>query len=584
MAKRSVFKGNYRHFKFDKNFAKNIKSIKRSTNWPVVYFLYDKKRLYVGETQDALSRMAQHKKDPNRKSLNEGLLIYSDEFNKSAILDLENQFISHLNAENTRKMLNQNAGQSRYHDYYQKFEYRKVFYDIWDKMYSDKTIDLVKKKIYEIENDEIFKYSPYKQLTDEQFECVTELNKKFADCLKNNKQEIFMIEGAAGTGKTVIALYFLCTLLNLLDNKYDDKDLDLEKDEDFSFEHEILNYIKEKGSFSIAFVEPVESFRKTINKVVKLINGRYSKFKLNVLKASDVLKKEEGYDLIVVDEAHRLKKRTYWYKQNNMNRSYGFNDEANELDWLIKRSNKLLVLFFDKDQKVKNNDVNSSDFDIIRKKSKNICNLKSQLRVNGGNEYIEFIKGLFNNENVKYKIKNEKNKNYYDLKIFDNVDNMFKAILSKNREYNGLCRVFAGYDYEWKTDERKPNSTKYRYDINIDNKYYYKWNRTINDSNFILKDSEKKRVGCIYTCQGYDLNYAGVILGPDIRYDSKESKIVYDPNEFRDYKAKESLSNDETIKIIINQYLILLTRGVYGTYIYCVDKELRNFLKYKIKK
>lgn len=89
-------------------------------------------------------------------------------------------------------------------------------------------------------------------------------------------------------------------------------------------------------------------------------------------------------------------------------------------------------------------------------------------------------------------------------------------------------------------------------------------------------------IGCIYTCQGHDLNYAGVIFGKDITYNPLINKIEYHPDEFIDTYSK-SADIDKTIKNIINAYLVLLTRGVYGTYIYAVDKNLREYIKKLIK-
>ena len=85
----------------------------------------------------------------------------------------------------------------------------------------------------------------------------------------------------------------------------------------------------------------------------------------------------------------------------------------------------------------------------------------------------------------------------------------------------------------------------------------------------------------MYTAQGYDLNYAGVILGPDIYYDVKNKRIEIDVSKHSSRDMIYTKGEDISVakQHIINQYLILLTRGVFGTYIYAVDDNLRDYLK-----
>jgi len=116
--------------------------------------------------------------------------------------------------------------------------------------------------------------------------------------------------------------------------------------------------------------------------------------------------------------------------------------------------------------------------------------------------------------------------------------------------------------------------------IEIDN-VKLKWNSTIH--NWVYSTNAINEVGCIHTIQGYDLNYAGVIVGPEIYYDLKDNKIKIHPEKYFDMNGKRGVEDQKELeRYIINIYKTLLTRGIYGTYIYVVDKDLRDYFKSKL--
>jgi DUF2075 family protein len=235
----------------------------------------------------------------------------------------------------------------------------------------------------------------------------------------------------------------------------------------------------------------------------------------------------------------------------------------------------MLILFYDDKQSVKESDVRKEDFDKIFSTSDTVrFNLSTQLRVKGGNEYIEFAHNLFTNNPSKYRLTTG-----YDLKVFDDCHEMFEKIKEKNIEYQGLCRMLSGLSFYWRKKARDKTTTVYKqdYDFEIDG-YHYCWNDDFNATNFITKDESLDKIGCIYTAQGHDLNYAGVIFGKDITYNPNTKRIEYHVDEFIDTNSRSNDKN-KTIQNIINAYLVLLTRGMYGTYIYAVDKNLRDYIK-----
>lgn len=567
----STFEAKIEQYSFDENGINNLKiNSKHGVDWPVVYILSGNKEAYVGETQNAYDRMKQHFSNKKRKNLTKINLMQSDSFNKSAILDIENMLITHMHADGKFILQNSNGGQSKLHNYYQRSEYQNVFTEIWDKL---KKLNLVEHSLFEVENSEIFKFSPYKELTNDQYIVVEELLKLYSQAMQGTSRMDVIVNGGAGTGKSLIAIYFLNMIANILNNDYDFSDTEQYiDDESFLNRADLIKAIKTYGNDKIGFVIAVPSFKDTVKKVFKSIKELRH---IHVISPSEASRGD--YDVLIVDEAHRLKRRhklTNYGTHDNVNKSLGLPADSTELDWLKFKAKKMLILFYDGIQSIKESDVSKEDFDKINSDDyTHKLFLNTQLRVKGGDEYIDFARSLFSNSPIKYK-----SQKGYDLKVYDDCYEMFEAIKSKNIEYKGLCRMLAGFSFYWRKKARDKKNIKYNqnYDFEIDG-HYYCWNEDFNARDFITNDKNIEKIGCIYTSQGHDLNYAGVIFGEDISYNPETKQIMYHPDKFIDTYSKSSDIN-KTINNIINAYLVLLTRGVYGTYIYAVDKNLREYI------
>lgn len=165
----------------------------------------------------------------------------------------------------------------------------------------------------------------------------------------------------------------------------------------------------------------------------------------------------------------------------------------------------------------------------------------------------------------------------YDFRLFDDIADMHAEILQRDAEV-GLSRLVAGYAWPWssKTDETA-------YDIEIDGSQF-RWNSTQTD--WIASSKSREEVGSIHTVQGYDLNYAGAILGPDLSYDADARRIVVNRASYFDKKGKENnpvlgkvYTDDDLLRFVRNIYAVLLTRGIGGTYVYVCDPGLRAYLR-----
>lgn len=109
------------------------------------------------------------------------------------------------------------------------------------------------------------------------------------------------------------------------------------------------------------------------------------------------------------------------------------------------------------------------------------------------------------------------------------------------------------------------------------------WNTAVVD--WVNSPRAVREVGSIHTIQGYDLNYAGVIVGRDLRWDATHERLVFDRSQHFDKKGMENnpqlgikYSDEDLLRFVTNIYFVLLTRGIKGTYVYVCDPPLREHL------
>lgn len=555
---------------FNEESVATLKAYKYGSNWPVTYIINNDDKVYIGETINACMRSNQHLADEVRRSLKKISIISDSDFNKSVALDLESFLIKYMSADKKYELQNKNTD-LKAHNYYDKKEYESKFRLLWRKL---KNKGLVTNDLREIENSDLFKYSPYKSLNTDQYMAVNNVLEELSNDIKNGILSTTIINGGAGTGKTILAIYLIKLLVDAKSSKIivEDDDVDMVL-------CDILKINEIAEDMKIALVIPMNSLRKTLKKVFRDIPGLKPSM---VISPNDVVKSE--YDLLVVDEAHRLRRRrniTNYGTFDSNNKLLGLDNDGTELDWILKRS-KYQILFYDSNQTIKPTDVREDSFyELSLKRNIHFHKLQSQLRCNGGDDYVEYIKSIFSDDPPKEK---ESIKNY-ELKMFDDVNDMVEAIKEKEKKYL-LCRVVAGYAWKWTKGSETSlctykNTNNTACDIVID-QYGYIWNTEAED--WVNSDNSIDEIGCIHTIQGYDLNYAGVIIGEDLKYDEKKGFYV-DKSNYKDQKGKAAIeTEEELLSYIKNIYVTLLTRGIYGTYIYVCDPELRKYLKNYIKK
>lgn len=508
-------------FSYEEEFSDQIKQYKYGLNWPVVYIIRDNKEAYIGESTRVYYRSQEHYKNNKRKKLTTIDVIGDDDFNKSVTLELESFLIEYMSADGKYTLQNGNGGLSN-HNFYNKEKYTEKFNSIWGELKEKK---IVTKGLFEIRNSELFKFSPYKSLNNEQALVIDAI----MNSIVTNKTSNHLIQGEPGTGKTIVAIYLIKYLMEFPETK----------------------------DLKVGLVISMTPLRDSLKKVFKKVQNLKASM---VLGPSDVI--GGNYDILIVDEAHRLNRRkniSYMGSFGKNNSKLGLDtQEGDQLDW-IKLSCKHMILCYDKNQSIKPSDVRAEKFEEINFTKHR---LTSQMRVLAGGDYIQYIDNILNEVDQPYK-----NFGKYELFIFDDLQEMHRKIKERNKTF-GLSRLIAGYAWPWKT-KKNPKD----YDIVIDN-YKLRWNSRLKD--WINSPNALEEVGCIHTTQGYDINYAGIIIGNELIY--RDGELGINPKNYYDKNGKNGIKdNDEIKNYILNIYKTILTRGIRGTYIYVCDKDLKNY-------
>lgn len=557
-------------FSFDPIGCEQAGLAQRGKNWPVVYLIHNKKEMYVGETNSFQNRFKQHLDNEARASLTTISFVDDEEFNKSAVLDIEQGLIRLCSADGKFVLQNKNAGQSGMHNYFQREKYEKKIPEIWEKM-SDENLTI--HRYDELVNSNFFKYSPYTTPTDEQNDVCYCAMRQILDSLQKGKSGTSIVYGSAGTGKTIVAINLVYTLINILLMNVDD-DID-ESDKWQKLIKEWKSYVRTHGMPKVAFVVPMQSLNATLTEVFKEVGGK----QMAEIVMSPYTIANEAYDIVIVDESHRLKKRKslaggFEYTLfDNCCAKLGLDPKkSNQLEWIVKQS-RHRVLFYDPAQTIKPTDITRAEYDnavggtFIQKNA-----LRSQMRCLGGSDFIDYVNSMFDLKTVP-----KKSFGGYEIEVFEDVDQMVQKIKSKDKEI-GLCRVLAGYSWKWVTKGKSAEQIKKEklFDIKI-GPYRYYWNTT--DKNWIISSNAVNEVGCIHTSQGYDLNLVGLIFGNEIDWDEQRNCFIIDEKEFYDTKVKMDSAVSQVQQHIINAYKVMITRGIKGCYMYACKPGMRKYLK-----
>lgn len=372
---------------------------------------------------------------------------------------------------------------------------------------------------------------------------VYETSIKLAEKSSTKKKNVLIVEGGPGTGKSVVAINLLVELTK--------REL-------------VAKYVTRNSAPRLVY-EATLTGTFTRTRISNMFSG----------SGSYHSKEANGFDCLIVDEAHRLNAKSGMFSHQG----------ENQIKEIISAS-KFSIFFIDEDQKVTLKDI--GDKEEIRRWAKKLkatvteLNLESQFRCNGSDGYLSW---LDNTLQIRDTANDTLDTNDYDFRIVDSPTELHNLIREKNREKN-KARMVAGYCWKWVS--KKKLELK---DIVI-NGYKATWNLDTDGQAWIIKPNSVHEVGCIHTCQGLELDYVGVIIGPDLI--TRNGKMITQPKERAStdrsihgwralIKEDPKTSRARLDAIIKNTYRTLMTRGQKGCYVYFVDKETERFVRNRIE-
>ena len=545
-------------------------------NFPTVYIHNWKEtedfEVYVGESNDIFKRTRQHYDaadtaiDKWQNKLLEKdarlFIIGHEHFNKSLTLDIENRLMHYLMSAERVKHVH-NLRDNPQTSYYPMEELDEIFGKIWRGL-REENKDLFPTES-EIKDSAIYKASPLHKLTQDQKDAKELIIQKVSKALKNGEtKQLIFIDGEAGTGKTVL---------------------------NSSTFYELYCQAEEHDKIIKCYLLVNHDEQITVYEQIAEKLGLTAKYGNIVSKPTTFINNhsvDNPVDVAFVDEAHLLLtqgKQSYRGK--------------NQLKDIIDRA-RVTVVMFDENQILTTEQFWESqileEYRNLAMATNNHIVLDKQLRMQADSATIDWIDS-FTKRGILKAIPNTFGG--YNIKIFDRPEKLDMEIKKRAKERDSaLSRVIATYDWEY-NQNRKPENRLMKYWEVLIGKWHKPWNRELESE---LSKNEKRNirglawaeqpqtineVGSTFTIQGFDLNYAGVILGPSVKY--RNGRVIFDPSASHNEKAVRNRTLSDGTKqkfgemLIQHEVRVLMTRGVNGMYIYACDPELRAALLKAVK-
>ncbi len=382
-------------------------------------------------------------------------------------------------------------------------------------------------------------------MIDEQKVVYEEIIATSKKCMLDERKRTIIVQGGPGTGKTVVAVNLLAELTS---------------------QNQFVQYVSKNSAPRSVYL--------------KKLKGTIKKSSVdNMFKGSGIYTEADNniVHTILVDEAHRLNAKSGMFQ----------NMGENQVKEIIHAA-KCSVFFIDESQRVTTSDIGSVEeiekwakyegSEIIYKE------LKSQFRCNGSDGYLAWLDNVLEiRETANYDMDDID----YDIRICDNPNQVRDIIVERNKAPNH-ARLLAGYCWDWIKEGKNDSNI---HDIKIGD-FEMSWNLG-NSTTYAIDDTSVNEIGCIHTSQGLEFDYVGVIIGEDMRYEdgriitdfTKRAKTDQSMKGIKKlFKENPEQANKLADEIIKNTYRTLMTRGMKGCYVYCVDEKLGEYLKRQVQK
>lgn len=566
--------------------------------------------IYIGETNDIIERTKGHwaaARIPveNRKDGNWQYHMLEDVddkghqvvptvyffghklFHKSLTLDIENKLMDFCLAMETAHTHNGRGNAQGFYSGDDNFD--NIFSMIWRTLRKDNPELFLTEA--SIKKSAIYKASPNHKLTDDQKKAKQLIIDRTVDAILTGKNnQLIFVEGEAGTGKTVLTS---STFYGIIENE-------LLKSLEWScymlMNHEEQRNVYKNMARKLGYSDDIVQVPTSFIKNYSILDSKTNTF---LPDTSNIV------DLVFIDEAHLL-----W---NQTNQAFDLRFKEPQLDEIIKRA-RVTVIMFDENQILHKGQIATLDY-MVKKRDlaktqgpnpaggeNNYIQLVNQLRMNCSKVTMDWVDALSKNLVLTDLMLDSKNKDSekYEVRVFDTPAALHESIKVKaSKDETQLSRVIATYDWKYVLNKKAPASQKYwqleingwtlpwneqLYHIDIKPTLNKRQRRRYDALNWAEKDYSINEVGSIFTIQGFDLAYSGVILGPSVRYDKATKRIWFDEslrawgNMIGNRTLQDGTVVNVTNTISQHELRVLMTRGTRGLYIYACDDDLREAL------
>ena len=382
-------------------------------------------------------------------------------------------------------------------------------------------------------------------LLDEQLVAYERVLAAAREGFKNRQKAAIIVRGGPGTGKSVIALNLLSAL--------------------------------SREGLNAHYVTGARAFTETLRKIVgDRAEGQVKYF--NSYMQADF----NEIDVLICDESHRIR-----VTSNNRFTPAVTRSKRSQIEELF-HTGKVIVFFVDDRQVVRPGEIGSAT--VIADAAKAVgaklydYKLEAQFRCAGSAGFVNWIENTFEIERTPNVLWDSKNK--FEFQIVDSPQAL-DADVRKNLTVGNTARLMAGFCWEW-SDPRKDGSL---IDDVVVGDFRRPWNAKSGagklargipkESLWAYDPNGIDQVGCVYTAQGFEFDYAGVIIGTDLVYRHGKGWVGQRENSF-DTVVKRS--KDNFLELVKNTYRVLFSRAMKGCYVYFVDKETENFFRSRIER
>ena len=365
-------------------------------------------------------------------------------------------------------------------------------------------------------------------LSDDQKAVITDMNHYIKDSLNGQESAVAIIQGAAGTGKSVV-------LMEL-----------------------VRQYMTDKRYRTSLVVNHPELYKAYQDLAESIPNMKASAIRRPTSLINYAQKNHKQYDIIFVDEAHLL------YSKSEPYAHYRGQNQLTDLMNLAK----VVVVVYDFDQVFQSKMYWDQDllYQTIGHHPHKRFDMNFQYRMVASDEQVAWMDDLAAEKPLRSFPENSD----FEFKMFDTAGELFENIKKRNKEF-GMSRVVATSGFP-RIDGR--------HNVEMDS-FSLPWDEwDPQRTHWAKREGSITQVGTIYTLQGFDLNYVRMIIGPSFGYDPQTDTMTIIPEKYSHkeiFKKRKDMqfSRDEYKIFIANVLNVLMKRGKYGLYLTAYDDALR---------